>query len=173
MQIPPEAIFQALEAIDAIAGIAEKIAAALKGRRDAQLEDAVDTLRLIYFPPDGILHLLKAIESGAEPSKDQVRDALINFNDREPQVARALERLDQKQLLKKWGIPIKYARTLDLVRMGKISLRASIQGEINRYGQPRQRPDRAVIRKLVARIERLNAEIENAELALLETRRRG
>jgi cell division septum initiation protein DivIVA len=135
-----------------------------RDKPDHRLNDLVcKALRTAFFTPNGILSLLKElVQSNGKPS-DQLTERLINFNDREWEVRAALELLDFDRLQRDLRLSLKTARTLNEIRIGKITLRQSIQEEVNYYGQHDWRPDLKEIRALVAAIEKLNAEIEEIE----------
>jgi hypothetical protein len=87
--------------------------------------------------------LRSVLEQNNAVTDEDWRDRLINFNDREWEVRSALETV----------------HTLDMIRWGKISLRRSIQSEVNYYGRRGVKPNLAKIQSLIEAIEKLNAEI--------------
>jgi len=129
-------------------------------------EKVCKALRLIYFPPDGITALLKEVDAGRQPSADRIAAALTQFSDAEWRVKEALKGLNFSTLQHELGISIADARKLDLIRMGKYSLRQSVQDEINAYGQRGYRPDPQKIKALLREIERLNLSIEETDKAI-------
>jgi hypothetical protein len=116
---------------------------------DHRLSDQICTaLRTIYFTPNGVVSLLRSVlEQNNAVTDEDWRDRLINFNDREWEVRSALETV----------------HTLDMIRWGKISLRRSIQSEVNYYGRRGVKPNLAKIQSLIEAIEKLNAEIIEIE----------
>jgi hypothetical protein len=131
---------------------------------DRRLQDDVTrALRTLYFTPDGILSLLKEIVAGRTPSEQRIQHALNDFNDREWNVEAALQRIDFQELRKELGLSLASLSVLDQLRYGKINVRRAVQSEVNFYGQDTSAPNRAKARKLIAAIEKLNAEIEDIE----------
>src|SRR5437764_11889324 len=115
---------------------------ARRDQPDHHLNDQIcNALRTLYFTPNGILALLKELEQSNGGLTDDLRDRLINFNDREWEVGRALETLDFNRLQRDLRLSLATASTLDQIRHGKINLRRSIQDEVNYYGQRRVKPD--------------------------------
>ena len=98
--------------------------------------------------------------------KDAVKSVLSSFNDAEWRGQSITDRLSFDELLKDGCISLRAARQLDLVRLGKLSLRREIQNAINHYGQPREQVDRDEVRKLLDAVSRLNTQIEDVEAAL-------
>ena|SRR5258708_5329682 len=146
-----------------------EIAKGLKGlaRRDKpdhRLNDQIcRALRMLYFTPNGILSLLRELERSNGIASDELRERLINFNDREWEVGRALEALDFDRLQQDLRLSLATVNTLEQIRHGKINLRRNIQEEVNYYGQRGVRPDLNKVRALIAGIEELNSEIEETE----------
>jgi DNA-binding NarL/FixJ family response regulator len=111
------------------------------GMPDHSLGDRLSkALRTIYFPPTGILAFLREVERREKVTEDDVRKALISFNDREPQVEKALESLKYEELADELGLTIATVEVLNAIRYGKLNLRHEIQAEINSYGQRGYRP---------------------------------
>ncbi|MGI8724413.1 MAG: hypothetical protein ACR2J1_03440 [Methyloceanibacter sp.] len=96
-------------------------------------------LRALYFTPNGVLSLLKQIEDGQEPDSDRTREVLVEFNDKEWRVRESLEALDFDHLRHQLGLTLD---RLEMVRLGKLSLRREIQEEINYYWRPRAAPNK-------------------------------
>jgi hypothetical protein len=131
---------------------------------DHRLNDQICTaLRTIYFTPNGVVALLKALEQNNAVTDEDWRDRLINFNDREWEVGRALGALDFDGLKQDLRLSLSTIRTLEMIRWGKINLRRSIQDEVNYYGRRGVRPNLDNIRSLIEAIEKLNAEIIEIE----------
>jgi hypothetical protein len=136
---------------------------------DHRLNDRICTaLRAIYFTPSGVVALLRAFEQnqlGLPTSlvDEDVRDRLINFNDREWEVGRALQALDFDELKQDLRLSLATIRTLEMIRWGKINLRRNIQDEVNYYGRRGVKPNLANIQSLIDAIEKLNAEIIEIE----------
>jgi hypothetical protein len=107
--------------------------------------------------------LLKEVAAGRALSEQQVQHALNDFNDREWNVEAALERIDFQQLKRELGLSLASISVPDQLRYGKINVRHAVQSEVNFYGQDTSTPNRARARKLIAAIEKLNAEIEDVE----------
>lgn len=135
-----------------------------RDKPDHRLNDQIcSALRAIYFAPDGVLALLNELAKSSGAPSEQLRERLLSFNDREWEVERALGALDFKRLQNDLRLTLATMQTLELIRAGKISLRRSIQAEINYYGQRGVKPDLDEIRRLIAGIERLNKEILEVE----------
>jgi hypothetical protein len=88
---------------------------------------------------------------------------LINFNDREWKVGRALEELDFDRLQRDLRVSLGTADTLAQIRDGKLNLRRNIKAEVNYYGRRGVKPDLEKVRALIAAIKKLNAEIRDVE----------
>jgi hypothetical protein len=146
------------------AGLEIVKALARREQKDHRLNDQVcKALRTLYFTPKGLLGLLKELERGNGVASNELRERLINFNDREWQVSRALDALDFEQLQRDLRLSLATAKTLDQIRLGKMSLRRDIQEEVNYYGQRGRKPNLDKLRALVGAIEELNSKIEEAE----------
>ncbi len=63
-------------------------------RHQREIKELIESLRLIYFSPRGVLSLLEIIADGEYPTQDQIELVLPEFNDADPFVRRALYRLD-------------------------------------------------------------------------------
>lgn len=134
---------------------------------DKEVQDQVRAaLRTFYFTPRGIIALLKKIEAGEVLEGEEVSKALIEFNDGEPAVERAASHLMFERLHREYGLSLRTIQNLEMVRYGKLSLRRSIQEEINYYGRGRTKPDVHRVKRLLADIESLNARILDAEEAV-------
>ncbi|MGX0966764.1 hypothetical protein AB7M63_007213 [Bradyrhizobium japonicum] len=120
-------------------------------------------LRTFYFTPRGIVSLLKKIDADAPISEEELSRSLLDFNDGEPAVVRASERLLFEKLVRERGLSLRVVQNLELVRSGKLSLRRDIQNEINYYGIGRTRPNKERIRFLLGEIDKLNAVIVEVE----------
>jgi hypothetical protein len=135
--------------------------------RDGRVQDTVSKiLRTLYFAPDGILSLLKEVAQGARPTDERIRQALIDFNDRQWKIEGAVERLEFGVLEKELGINLNSIMALTMLREGKIDLRWTVQKEVNSYGQLGKSPDKTKVRKLISAIEDLNATIEQVEAVI-------
>lgn len=65
---------------------------AQRDKPDHRLNDQIcRALRTLYFTPKGILTLLKELENNDGALGDDLRDRLVNFNNREWKVGRALD----------------------------------------------------------------------------------
>jgi hypothetical protein len=132
--------------------------------RDRHLRDDVSqALRTLYFTPKGILSLLKEVADGEKLSEERIQQFLNDFNDREWKVEAALHRVDFYALKRELGLSLASISVLEQLRYGKINLRRSVQAEVNPYGQDGTSPNKAKARRLIAAIEKLNAEIEDVE----------
>lgn len=120
-------------------------------------------LRALYFTPDGVISLLREIESGKRLSAARIQQALTDFNDREWKVKEALGALNFEQVARNLGVRLRDARQLHDIRDGKINIRREIQSEVNYYGQRNREPDRTRVRELISLIEQLSDEIEQIE----------
>jgi hypothetical protein len=135
--------------------------------RDTRVQNNVSLiLRELYFAPDGILSLLREIADGELPTETRLKQALINFNDREGKIEGALESLEYDALKKELGLSLNALVALTMLREGKSELRWTVQQEVNFYGQDGVWPDTARVRKLIKAIDELNAVIEQVEAAI-------
>ncbi|MDA9478253.1 hypothetical protein XI03_28005 [Bradyrhizobium sp. CCBAU 65884] len=125
-----------------------------------------DALRTFYFMPRGIVLLLKKVDADERISEEELSQALLDFNDREPAVARASDHLLFERLIRERGLSLRAIQNLELVRAGKISLRRDIQREINYYGRGRTKPNKERVRLLLSEIDRLNTLIIEVEEAV-------
>lgn len=138
-----------------------------KGRDDRALRDALcAALRAFYFTPRGVVALLRKIDVGESVDDDELGEALMEFNDGETRVMRAGESLQFERLHRELGISLRTIQTLDLVRLGKLSLRRNIQDEINFYGRRGVRPNQTRVKALLDEIDRLNEMILAVEEAV-------
>lgn len=154
-------IMQGFELVQSIKGLSS-----LLRRDDDRLnEELCKLLRCIYFMPDGVLGLLKEIAGGDKVPGDRIKQALLDFNDRESEVSRALDSIDFRALVER-GLPLRVARDLQNVRHGKTNLRRDVQNEINFYGQKGATPNQERLKSLIDGIELLNSEIEEIEEAV-------
>jgi hypothetical protein len=113
---------------------------------------------------NGVVSLLRsALEPNNAVTDEDWRHRLTNFNDREWKVGDALQVLDFYALQHDLRLSLATVRMLDMIRWGKISLRRSIQSEVNYYGRRGVKPNLAKIRSLIEAIEKLNAEIIEIE----------
>jgi hypothetical protein len=89
-------------------------------QKDHRLNDQVcKALRTLYFTPNGVLGLFKELERGNGVASEELRERLINFNDREWEVGRALDALDFEQLQRDLRLSLASAKTLDQIRYGR------------------------------------------------------
>jgi hypothetical protein len=131
---------------------------------DHRLNDQICVaLRTIYFTPNGVVALLKALEQNNDVTEEDLRDHLIDFNDREWKVSGALQGLNFDVLKRDLRLSLSTIKKLSLIKLGKLSLRHSIQREVNYYGRRGVRPNLDNIRSLIGAIEKLNAEIIEIE----------
>jgi hypothetical protein len=123
-------------------------------------QDVVVAIRSLYFTPSGILSLLRQVVDGDELSDKRIQQALNDFNDREWEIARALRRIERTRLHRELGLSLSTLRALDVLGSGKAGLRHAVQQEVNLYGQHGVKPNKAAAKRLMAAIQRLNAQIE-------------
>lgn len=125
-------------------------------------------LRTFYFTPKGIIAFLKKIEAGEQVSEEELKKALIEFNDREPTIERAANLLEFERLFRENDLSLRTIGSLALLRDLKITLRRNIQEEVNYYGAGlrRTKPNVERVKQLIADIETLNASILDAEEAV-------
>jgi hypothetical protein len=72
--------------------------------RDGRVQDMVSLiLRTLYFAPDSILSFLEEVAEGNRPTDERIRQALIDFNDRQWKIEGAVERLEFGVLQKELG----------------------------------------------------------------------
>jgi hypothetical protein len=123
-------------------------------------------LRTFYFMPSGVVSILEDIANGQAIDERRRESVMSSFNDSEWRIQSIADRLTFEELAKDGHVSLKTARQLDLVRMGKLSLRREIQDAINHYGQPRAPVNRDEVQQLVDAVRRLNAQIEEVDAAL-------
>lgn len=153
----------ALDAIKLVTGAVKSLKTVLGKTedRDRRLQDDVTrAIRALYFTPTGILSLLHEVARGEKLPEQRIRRALSDFNDREWQIADALQRIDFLQLHHEFGLSLQTIRALQTLRYGKIGLRQQVQREVNFYGQSDVKPNKAAALRLISAIEALNAQIE-------------
>jgi hypothetical protein len=152
----------ATQAIEGLKGIRSR-----QESRDSRVQDMVSMiLRTLYFAPGGILSLLKEVAGGKTPTEARLKQALVDFNDRQWKIEGAITGLEFSTLEKELGLSMHSIMVLNSLREGKIDLRRAIQQEVNFYGQNGNSPDRAKVRKLIKAITELNAAIEQVEGAI-------
>jgi hypothetical protein len=118
-------------------------------------------LAYIYFPPDGILSVLKKLASGA--MLDDVDKAkLVEFNQREAGIQMSMEQLILDRG-RRAPNSLLQTRIMNNLQMSKGTLREGIQNTINHAVTFDEDIDREIVKALVDQIERLNREIEQAE----------
>ena len=131
------------------------------------VRDMIEALRLIYFSPRGILSLLELIAEGGYPTQDQIEMVLLDFNDAEPFVYRAVMRLDPDFDRNDRTLTLKAQRVLREIGYGKGGVRRKVQDLLNwslTHGEPVSKEEAKI---LIEEIGQLNAAIENAEEALV------
>ncbi|WP_439358606.1 hypothetical protein [Bradyrhizobium sp. DASA03007] len=126
-------------------------------------QDVVVAIRSLYFTPSGILSLLRQVVDGDELSDKRIQQALNDFNDREWEIARALRRIERTRLHRELGLSLSTLRALDVLGSGKAGLRHAVQQEVNLYGQHGVKPNKTAAKRLMAAIQRLNAQIEDID----------
>ena len=164
--LDPETIKTAIDAIKVFIDVVKSLKAVLPkaGERDRRLQNEVtDAIRTLYFTPRGVLSLLHEVADGEELSEKRVQQALGDFNDREWKVAEALRRINFHVLHREFGLSLSTIRALEQLRYGKIGLRQAVQREVNFYGQHSVAPNKAAAKRLIAAIEKLNAQIEDID----------
>jgi hypothetical protein len=109
---------------------------------------------------------LKEVAEGDRPTDERIRQALIDFNDREREIEGAIKGLEYGVLEKELGINLNSLMVLSSLRDGKVDRRWRIQQEVNSYGQVGKSPNRTKVRKLISAIEDLNAAIEQVEAVI-------
>jgi hypothetical protein len=123
-------------------------------------------LRLIYFPPTGMLGLLKDIVAGNVIDEERRTRVMTDFNDYEWKVKETLDGLSFERLENELRLPIVAIQMLHKIRQGKAGLRQAVQEQVNPYGQKGFEIDKARVQELIDRIEQLNSEIEALEAAV-------
>jgi hypothetical protein len=103
---------------------------------------------------------------GGRPTEARLRQALVDFNDRQWKIEGAVEGLEFTTLEKELGLSLHSIMVLISLREGKIDLRWAIQQEVNSYGQKGKSPNRTKVRRLIKAIHDLNAAIEQVEGAI-------
>ncbi|WP_022723456.1 hypothetical protein [Rhodopseudomonas sp. B29] len=118
-------------------------------------------LSAIYFPPDGILFVLKRIARSAAVT-EQDKESLRKFNDREEIISNAIENLvlDYGKNAKN---SIRQARIIESIRGRKLSIRSAIQFAINEALTFDRPVNHEYVGRLVSAIEDLNLQIEETE----------
>lgn len=137
-------------------------------RHQREIKELIESLRLIYFSPRGVLSLLEIIADGNYPTQDQIELVLPEFNDADPFVRRALYRLDPDFERNNRSLTLKAQRVLREISYGKGGVRSKVQSLLNAsltYSEPVS-PQEA--QTLVQEISELNRAIEDAEEALVQ-----
>ena len=157
-----------LEVISAVAQVREAIASLRsgKGRKEFTYPNEHfarigNSLSGIYFEDDGILFLLRKIQSGVKLD-DNDRILLREFNQREEIVNNHIENLvlDHGRRARN---SIQQSRIISAIAGRKVSLREAIQRSINEAITFDKKIDLSEISALIREIELLNDEIGRAE----------
>jgi hypothetical protein len=130
--------------------------------------DVIADLKVLYFPDNGILFVLRAIERGEPIEASAISDGLLAFNEKEWRVRDALERLVEDVE----GISGRMRLDVAKVADEKEGLRVQLQEVLNPWftSGPRVRGTEAGV--LISKILELNAAIDAVEDALLHGRGR-
>ncbi len=163
-------LFELLKGAKELASIARVEPNQQNDRRQQQaVQDRISDLRSIYFAPRGVLSILKVIADGGYPTPEQIKSILPGFNDAEPSVSRARQRLDPEYDRNDRTLTLKAQRVLGEISYGKGGVRSKVQSLLNyslTYGEPVS-PEQA--QQLIQEIGELNTAIEEAEEALVAT----
>jgi hypothetical protein len=135
-----------------------------KGR---DVKDIVADLRFLRFDDDGVLSLIDAIIDGTSTDIEELRRRLVDFNDREWQVADTAKRLIEPCR----KISNLTHEELQLIGWRKPSVRKDLQEIINKWDQPNARLSKQRLKKVRDGIKDLNAAIDAAEDKLLHGRK--
>jgi hypothetical protein len=135
-----------------------------KGR---DVADIIADLRFLRFDDDGVLSLIDAIIEGTSTDIDELRRRLVDFNDREWQVADTAARLLEPCR----KISNLTHEELQLIGWRKPNVRRELQEIINQWDQPKSRLSKQRLKKVRAGIKDLNAAIDAAEDKLLHGRK--
>jgi flagellar biosynthesis regulator FlbT len=164
--LDPDAIKTGVDAIKVFIDVVKALKAVLPKaeERDRRLQNEVtDAIRTLYFTRRGVLSLLHQVADGEELSEERVQQALSDFNDRDWTVANALRRINFDALHREFGLSLSTIRALEQLSYRKMGLRQAVQSEVNFYGQRGVTPKKAAARRLIAAIEKLNAQIEDID----------
>ena len=149
--------------------------ARMEGKPVRQSEEAALAIRGIYFSPQGILPILKALHDGAPITRDELRSALVKFADGQQHVERQLRHLDWGALRRDLGLDIRTMRALETLGLEKIGLRSGIIRFVQELWQAERKPRgwKENLRHLIERIEELNNAIEEMDGTLNDLLARG
>lgn len=160
-----------VEVIGALGQIREAVSALKndKGRREFGYPNEHFTrigqaLSDIHFSEDGILHVLKRIEA-TDTIDDEDRRRLVEFNQIEEPMRSSMEDLILDHG-RKSRHSLKQSSIINDIRGRKRTLRHAVQSAINHALTFDSEIDMAEVAELVAEIEALNQDIEEAEHAL-------
>ena len=156
------ALATANEFIGLANGIQSLVASASLDKR--KLRAILDALEELYFTPNGLLPLLIRISDGESPNSDEIQSAILEFNDGEPRVQRAVALLNFDAMPSS-DFPLRLRTTLQAAAYGKLSLRRDLQNAIN-VPSDQLALERESATELVARITALNAHLEDLDYKL-------
>lgn len=127
-------------------------------------------LRTIRFNEKGVLELLSDLSKSKTVSETRSTRILRSFDDVEWKVQSALLELNFEELIPDFQIPLKTARSLDNIRLGKISVRDSVKnlflGGILENEGKLSRAQVTALDTMIDRIRKLNRTIDNIEIWL-------
>lgn len=160
-----------LEVIGAVAQIREAVSS-MKRQENRQEFDYPNehfarvghALSDIHFDDGGILAVLRKIVDSDELTEEE-RESLVEFNQREEPVRNALENLVLDHGRKARN-SIKQSSIIGQIRGRKFTLRSAVQTAINEAITFDQAVNVDEVARLVAEIEALNRDIQEAEHAL-------
>lgn len=138
-------------------------------RRERNIQELIEALRLIYFSPRGVIKLLEEIVQGRIPTEQQIAMILPNFNDHEFNVHRMLRRLDPDDGHIQGALTLRAERVLREISYGKSGVRSKVKDLLNEaltLGTPVSEHDAIA---LLNEIRALNQAIESAEEALVSS----
>ncbi|MFT4794655.1 MAG: DNA-binding transcriptional MerR regulator [Paracoccaceae bacterium] len=164
-----EAISVTKVAIKTVGEIRSASRQAKNDHEKRELLTIIQALRRIYFTPKGIRSILMGISEGIQPSQPQI-DALIEFNDAEWEVGRALQKLDLIDAPIS-PLSLRTQRVLSQISYGKVRLRRDIQSALNQALTYDQQVEPQMAVELLGVIQILNDAIEDADESIMQALR--
>lgn len=138
-------------------------------RQAREVQELIESLRLIYFSPRGVIRLLEEISDGNNPTEEQIEMILPEFNDYEFHVRGMLAQIAPDVHRVQGNLTLRAERVLREISYGKAGVRSKVKDLLNEaltLGEPVSRQDATV---LLDEILLLNTAIEDAEEALVSS----
>ncbi|MGM4917648.1 hypothetical protein [Tardiphaga sp. 813_E8_N1_3] len=129
------------------------------------IEQAIQSLRQIYFFPSDLLEFLRQISDGASVDDDLVSELVEIYDDvRAPRIEDALSFLRNRRFERSQRLTIADMRSFEEIANGKISVRQSVRRFLHNYASRPSSTDWALeASRILGQILRLNDAIEQSE----------